>query len=118
MNQPRAPKVHRYHAVHPTATGAGNALPLPGPGPAARYPLKISPDRRRLIDADGKPFLVQGDTCWSLIANLDYAEAIAYLDNRRAKGFNTLLVNLIEHLFSKDPPRDLVAQLAHDTVDA
>jgi hypothetical protein len=82
------------------------SLPLPEPGPMARYPLRISPDRRRLLDADNRPFLVQGDTAWSLIANLDYADAIRYLDDRRAKGFNAIIVNLIEHLFSRDPPRD------------
>jgi hypothetical protein len=106
MNADSSTKVHRYHAVHPTFAAEGAALPLPVPPAPARYPLTISQDRRRLLDLDGKPFLVQGDTCWSLIANLDYAETISYLDNRRAKGFNTLLINLIEHLFSKDPPRD------------
>ncbi|HVT52829.1 MAG TPA: DUF4038 domain-containing protein, partial [Dongiaceae bacterium] len=100
-------RVHRYHAAHPTFAAEGETLPLPAPPAPARYPLTVSPDRRRLLDADGKPFLVQGDTCWSLIANLDYADAVRYLDNRKAKGFNTLLINLIEHLFSKDPPRDL-----------
>src|SRR5204862_7078830 len=70
-------------------------------------PLTISSDRRRLVDADGVPFLVQGDAAWSLIANLTYEDAVRYLDDRQAKGFNTVLVNLIEHLYSKDPPRDL-----------
>jgi hypothetical protein len=107
VNQPGAPKVHRYHAAHPTATGGAAPIPLPEPGPLAPYPLTISADRRRLLDADNRPFLVQGDTAWSLIANLDYSDAIRYLDDRRAKGFNTIIVNLIEHLFSRDPPRDL-----------
>ncbi|HVO01082.1 MAG TPA: DUF4038 domain-containing protein [Candidatus Cybelea sp.] len=106
MNDQSAPMVHRYHAAHPTATGGPAAIPLPEPPPPARYPLSISADRRRLLDADGKPFLVQGDTCWSLMANLTPEEQLRYLDDRQAKGFNTLLVNLIEHLFSKDPPRD------------
>src|SRR6266404_5168613 len=70
------------------------------------FPLTISADRRRLLDADGRPFLIQGDAAWSLIANLTYADAVRYLDDRRAKGFNTLIVNLVEHLFSRDPPRD------------
>ena len=30
-----------------------------------------------------------------------------YLDDRRARGITTILVNLIEHLFSSDPPRTL-----------
>ena len=85
-------------------------VPLPAPGPAARYPLSISADRRRLLDADGKPFLIQGDAAWSLIANLTYDEAVRYLDDRRAKGFNTVIVNLVEHLFSRNPPRDLAGR--------
>jgi hypothetical protein len=76
----------------------------------ARFPLTISADRRRLLDGDGQPFLVQGDAAWSIIANLTYEDAVRYLDDRRAKGFNTVLVNLIEHLFSSDPPRDLAGR--------
>jgi hypothetical protein len=110
MSAETSTKVHRYHAAHPTFAADRDAPTLPEPPPPAHYPLTISADRRRLLDADGKPFLVQGDTCWSLIANLEYAEAIRYLDDRRAKGFNTILVNLIEHLFSKNPPRDLAGQ--------
>ena len=75
--------------------------PLPAPPAPAHYPLRVSDDRRRLLDADGTPFLVQGDAAWSLIANLTYEEAIEYLDDRRAKGFNTLIVSIVEHLFSR-----------------
>ena len=110
MSEPSRPKVHRYHAAHPTATGGSAPVPLPEPGPPARYPLTISADRRRLLDSDGRSFLMQGDTAWSLIANLAYDDAIRYLDNRRAKGFNAILVNLVEHLFSRDPPRDLAGR--------
>lgn len=97
---------HRPHRSEPVSP----AVPLPEPGAPARYPLSVSPDRRRLLDADGRPFLVQGDAAWSLIANLELADAVRYLDDRRAKGFNTLVVNLIEHLFSRDPPRDLAGR--------
>jgi hypothetical protein len=82
------------------------ALPLPPPPPPARFPLSVSADRRRLLDAGGRPFLVQGDAAWSLIANLVFEDVVTYLDDRRAKGFNTLIVNLVEHRFSVDPPRD------------
>lgn len=33
-----------------------------------------------------------------------------YLNDRRAKGFNTLLVNLIEHKFSRNPPKNAYGQ--------
>jgi uncharacterized protein DUF4038/collagenase-like protein with putative collagen-binding domain len=102
-------RLHPEHTVHPSEVAPFEerlpALPKPH-----RFPLHISPDRRRLLDADGLPFLVQGDAAWSIIANLPLEDAVRYLDDRRAKGFNTVLVNLIEHLFSHDPPRDLAGR--------
>ena len=95
----------RWIHADPESTSLSRA-PLPDPGPLVRYPLTISPDRRRLLDADGRPFLIQGDAAWSLVANPGYAEAVRYLDDRRAKGFNTIIVNLVEHIFSRNPPRD------------
>jgi hypothetical protein len=79
---------------------------LPPQPPNARFPLRISENRRRLLDADGSPFLVQGDAAWSLVSNLTFEEAVAYLDDRRAKGFNTIIVSLVEHLFARDAPRN------------
>lgn len=70
-------------------------------------PVRIAPDRRRLLDANGDPVLIQGDAAWSLIVNTTLDGAIHYLEERRALGFNTIMVNLIEHLFSSDPPRNL-----------
>ena len=55
----------------------------------------------------GRPVLLQGDAAWSLIANSTSTRRVHYLDDRRAKGFNTLIVNLIEYLLLADPPRDL-----------
>jgi hypothetical protein len=104
-----SPPQHPQHPVH-AGERAEATVPLFEPPPAARYPLALSADRRRLLDADGRPFLVQGDAAWSLIANLTFEDALRYLDARRALGFNSILVNLIEHLFSKDPPRDLAGR--------
>jgi hypothetical protein len=46
------------------------------------------------------PFLVHGDTAWSLLVNLTLAEAEEYLDDCQAKGFNAVIANLIEHSFT------------------
>ncbi|HEY7209431.1 MAG TPA: glycoside hydrolase family 140 protein [Bryobacteraceae bacterium] len=70
----------------------------------------ISSNHRLVLDIKGHPFLVQGDAAWSLIANLSEPDVETYLENRRAKGFNTLLVNLLEHKFSKNPPKDLAGE--------
>src|SRR5262249_17993157 len=37
------------------------------------FPLRTEPGRRYLVDAVGRPFLLHGDTAWSLIAQLSRA---------------------------------------------
>ena len=64
------------------------------------YPLRIGPTRRYLVDGNGVPFLIHGDTAWSIVSALTREEAEQYLANRAAKGFNSIIVNLIEHKFN------------------
>ena len=64
-----------------------------------RYPLRVAPDHRHLVDQTGAPFLVQGDAAWSLVSGLTKEEAEKYLEERRRQGFNSVIVNLIEHKF-------------------
>ena len=71
---------------------------------APAFPLAVQPGKPFLVDAAGKPFLIHGDTAWSLIAQLTREEVELYLDDRRARGFNTILVNLIEHAFASNAP--------------
>jgi hypothetical protein len=73
---------------------------------AARGALAVSGNRRCLVDAENNPFLLQGDAAWSLMVTLGKSDASAYLRNRREKGFNAILVSLIEHKFCKNPPRN------------
>ncbi len=63
------------------------------------YPVTVGADHRHLADQTGAPFLVQGDAAWSLISGLTNEEAEKYLEDRRSKGFNSVIVNLIEHQF-------------------
>jgi uncharacterized protein DUF4038/collagenase-like protein with putative collagen-binding domain len=70
------------------------------------FPLALEPTGRYLVDHDGKPFLIQGEAAWSLVAQLRPAEVETYLEDRRRRGFNLLMVNLIEHFFSDQPPLD------------
>ena len=76
-----------------------------GAGP--EFPIRIDADHRYLLDASGRPFLMQGEAAWSLIAELDRDEVDAYLADRKERGFNTLLVNLLEHRFSSQPPNNI-----------
>ena len=64
------------------------------------YPLRIGPTRRYLVDAQGVPYLIHGDTAWSLISGLTREEAERYLADRAARGVNSIIVNLIEHKFN------------------
>lgn len=65
----------------------------------AMFPLRIDSTGRRLEDQQGRPFYMVGEAAWSMIVRLTSAELDTYLADRRAKGFNTLLVELIEHKF-------------------
>jgi hypothetical protein len=59
------------------------------------YPLKISKNRRYLVDERNRPFMIVGDSPQALIGNLSVQEASAYIANRKAHGFNALWVNLL-----------------------
>jgi hypothetical protein len=71
----------------------------------------ISQNHRYIVDGAGNPFLMQGDAAWSLIARLSNADVELYLKNRQAKGFNAIVVNLLEHKFSENPPRNHEGEL-------
>ncbi len=73
------------------------------PGPPA-YPVKLSSDGLYLVDQEGRPFFTNGESAWSLIAQLSREDVEFYLENRRQKGFNLVLANLVEHRFSTNAP--------------
>jgi hypothetical protein len=79
--------------------------------PADRiYPLKIAATKRYLVDQNNAPLLVQGDSAWSLIVAVSDDGVEQYLKNRRQKGFNAIIVNLLEHKFCPHPPRNLAGE--------
>src|SRR5438552_4888189 len=59
------------------------------------YPVKVGPTGRYLVDQNGVPFLITGDSPQAMIGNLSEAEAELFLSNRRAYGFNTVWINLL-----------------------
>jgi len=91
----------------PTATApTPPANPTP-PAPAGTtFPLHIDAGHRYLITASGEPYFLQGDAAWSLIARLTREQITQYLDDRQARGFNAIIVELIEHKFSDNPPNN------------
>ena len=88
----------------PPSSPSAAVTPVAGAGPS--FPVSASANGRYLVDAKGAPFRIQGDAAFSLIANLTFAEAQTYLSDRQAKGFNAILVNLLEHKFAVNPPRN------------
>src|SRR6476646_5699034 len=59
------------------------------------YPVKMGPTGRYLVDQNGVPFLITGDSPQAMIGNLSASEAEFFLANRRSHGFNTVWINLL-----------------------
>lgn len=57
------------------------------------YPLKASANRRYLVDQNDVPVLLNGDTPWSLVAEVSREDAELYLLDRAARGVNSIIVN-------------------------
>ena len=61
-----------------------------GAGLLPAQPVRVSPDQRYLVDAQGRPFLWIGDTAWELFHILDREEATHYLETRARQGFTVI----------------------------
>jgi len=86
-----------------------------GGAPTRMFPVHVLPDRRYLMGADGRPFLLVGDAAWSLIARLKDPAAARYLADRKARGFDAVLVNLLEHRFAAHAPADAYGHVPFTT---
>ena len=87
-------------------SAAETSAPL-APAPAAVFPLHVEAGKRYLVDAVGKPFFVNGDSPWDISSSVTREQADQYLEDRRLKGINTVLVELMEHFFSANPPKNI-----------
>lgn len=82
---------------------------LPGfdaPPPTGLFPLGVAADGATLVTGEGKPFLLHAEAAWSLIVRLNTADAMRYLADRKGRGVNAILVNLIEHKYADRAPRN------------
>jgi uncharacterized protein DUF4038/collagenase-like protein with putative collagen-binding domain len=79
----------------PTPEPTATPTPEPTPAPTAPGPLHVDPTGRHLVDQDGAPFLMTGDSPQALIGDLSESDAKLFLSTRRAQGFNTLWINLL-----------------------
>ena len=72
------------------------------------FPLKVSANRHYLTTQDGAPFLLVGDTAWTIPQQGTNTELDAYLANRAAKGFNTVLIEAVDSYYSDKAPNDIL----------
>jgi len=68
--------------------------------------LRMSSGHRNVIYADGTPFMVVGDTAWSLPWRGTLESVRVYAEDRQRKGFNTVLLMSIQPDRRAQGPRD------------
>lgn len=82
------------------------AATSPGGSSSSIFPLRVEAGKRYLVDAQGRPFFMLADTPWTLAVNLQKADTTAYLNDRKQRGFNALMIELIEHSHSSPLTRN------------
>lgn len=85
------------------ALGLGLARSNPAHA-ATTWPLSVHSSGRYLVDSSGVPFLLHGDTCWSIVGQLTNAQIDTYLSDRAAKGFTALLFSAPEAYYTSQSP--------------
>lgn len=61
------------------------------------FPLKLSENKRHLVDQKNIPFLIKEFSAWGMIQALSEADAMAMMDSLKKKGFNSLMVSVISN---------------------
>jgi hypothetical protein len=64
------------------------------------FPLKRASGQRCLVDQNGAPFLMLGDSPWELLTTLGPADATPYLANAQSRGVTSILVNGIDNHYT------------------
>jgi hypothetical protein len=73
--------------------------PVPYPAPVSEtFPLSVKDGK--LTTSSGEPFLITGDSPWSLIVGPDKGGIDKYLESRKKMGVNSLIMNLVEHYYN------------------
>jgi len=69
------------------------------------YPVKVSMNGRSLVDQAGVPFLVNGDTAWTLVNHLSRAQVSQYFQDCQANGINAVMWEMIQpHTYPGQSP--------------
>jgi hypothetical protein len=83
-------------AIALVTLSAAGAQPPPQPGqPGPAFPLKVADSGRYLVDRNGIPFLIAGESPQALMVNLSELDAELFFANRQKHGFNAVWINLL-----------------------
>lgn len=85
---------HQGGSIGTAGSGSGEEGPV--------TPLKISENKRYFTHTDGRPFFWLGDTAWLLLVNLNRDETEIYLEDRRKKGFNAILIMVLVNISTEN----------------
>lgn len=69
---------------------SGQSAPVLAP-----CPIKASANKRYLVDQTGQPFLMIGDSAWTLLCNLNLSNQNLYMSSRASNGFNTMMLSIL-----------------------
>jgi Protein of unknown function (DUF4038)/Putative collagen-binding domain of a collagenase len=61
------------------------------------FPLRVAPNGRYLVDANGRPWRVKADAGWMMSSEATPDEVLEYLDQRKAQGFNAFYLHAAVH---------------------
>ncbi len=87
------------------------------PHEPGRFPLHVAGDGSSLVSQNGKPFLLHAEAAWSLIVGPTTTEAEQYLNDRDIRGVDAILLNLIEHKFTTNAPKNAAGDAPFTTAN-
>lgn len=107
-------KENRYRFSALRSQNSQPNRPRPANGAQRREPVNgspqlmtLDPTGKYLIDSrSNKPVFITGDAAWSLQVQLSNEEVQLYLTDRASRGFNVILVNLVDNYYSDHAPYD------------
>ena len=79
----------------PPRPPARTERPADKQAPAPAFPLKVAEGGRYLVDQNGAPFLIAGESPQALMVNLSEEDAELFFANRQSHGFNAVWINLL-----------------------
>ena len=85
--------------------GSGSSASSGGTSSSGGSPmlLKASSNNRYLVDGNGTPQFINGESAWNLIVQLNSSDLTLYLNDRKSRGLNAVLTQLIGRMGDNPP---------------